>query len=291
MNGRMKAFLSPVILFVLVIIFIVTWHYFRNTITKKETEHFSYNVTRGDLKNIEKMSDVLEANYDRITEDLKLTLDEKIVVRVYPSWNTYEKGVRLSKWKDTWNILTSAQFGDIRILTPAYKDVEWWNEDVASEKAVHSFVHALMVRNHLDVNKMPNWLSEGVAEYETYKYNEKYLINLKKIVKEYEIPNKSILKKPHGGFESKTFNPGKNVKCAEVTIVVDGQNSQQFHMSYGDSFSYTVIDFIINNYGYEKLSKIIRKPKQYLEILEIKNEDEFYGNWLDFLEENYLSVN
>ena len=125
--------------------------------------------------------------------------------------------------------------------------------------AIHEFVHII-------VNKIndatPRWLNEGIASYEAKDNNE--------------------------GWIRKTIKDGLLNNIIPTFKDLDtGEDFETFFKRDGYQYSYTIVESIIENFGYDKLYSLIKSPNNFVDTLGI-TESEFQDNWIKYIKENYL---
>lgn len=265
----MKKLLPTILVTVLLIGGIFLWYSLSKMDVRSETEHFKFYSVFKDKKVIGDLADALESNYNDITNNLMINLDEKINVKVYKNMEEYKRGAAVSTWTDTWVSFSTGQLGDIRMLSPQDKEFEWYNMDFARNSIVHQFVHVLMLENYKDMNDMPMWLTEGIATYESQKNNVEYKNKVKEYIQRNEDFDFKVLSVSHKKKELKS-------------VYYDN-----FPKIGGYYYSYSIIDFIVTEYGYDKLKEICEDYTNYLNILEMTDENQFIEKWTDFLVTNY----
>lgn len=81
------------------------------------------------------------------------------------------------------------------------------------------------------------------------------------------------------GFIQKKINEGMIPSFSQL-------NSIKFAELGGYQFSYTIIEYIIENYGYEEMRKIIKSPNLIEEILGI-SKSQLEQDWIKYLDEKY----
>lgn len=267
----MRIYKGPLIFFLILVVGFSLWYFFYNMQIKKETDNFKIRSTYKDRKILDELSKYFDESYRSITHNLNIKLDEKITIRIYPSLHKYKRGVRNCTWSDTWIKFSSAQFKDIRMLSPNNEEIEHITKEKMIKNELHSLVHVIILNSNRNMKNMPMWLTEGIAEYEINKGDKEYIDNVAVIIQKNEIPDFNILKIKHD--KSNLRNIG----------------STPFNNVNGEKYSYTIIDFIVSKYGQEKLNEIIKDKnyKEYLTILGFNSEDEFITNWNQFLNTKY----
>ena len=100
------------------------------------------------------------------------------------------------------------------------------------------------------------WLNEGIAVYESGQMND----NMKKFITD------------------------KVIKNDIPSLKSLNENFDLHKGSY--PFSYTIVEYVIKTYGYEKLNLIIKKPDNIENILGISS-DEFEEVWKSYLIKYY----
>lgn len=265
-----KKYKGPFIFAAIVLVLFYMWYFLYNMQIKKETEHFEIRCTFKDEKIVDELSEKLEDAYKIITKDLNIVLDKKITVRIYPSMFHYKRGVRNCNWSDTWIFFSSAQFKDIRMMSPQYKKIDEFTHNDYIRSSIHSLVHAIMLKNDNSFNNMPMWLTEGIAVYETDKALNDYSEHVKNIVNNNDIPDFKLLSIPHDKSVLRTIN------------------STPFAKRHGHEFSYTIIDFIVKEHGYNKLNELKDYNDDYYKVLGYESKDDFVENWNEFLKDEYL---
>jgi hypothetical protein len=129
----------------------------------RKTGHFLFLYTVGDSSNVNVIADNLEKSYDRILRDFKLKSIPITTVRIYPSANSFHRGINFPNAPP--NILATA-FGkdDFRMISPNL--VNSIDREELLRHVIHEFTHCV----HLNISYSPNnprWLWEGVAMYES----------------------------------------------------------------------------------------------------------------------------
>lgn len=223
---------------------------------RKETQHFIVYYTEFDKRCIDKVSEVLENSYNRITNNFNQQLHEKLIIEIHPDHNQLHIALGFPNAPD-W-VRGGVGIGKIVIASPLNPPAgsEFYN---VLNTAVHEFVHIIV--NKINDNT-PRWLNEGIACYEAKDNNENWII---KTVK--------------NGLVNNIIPTFKDLDT--------GKDFETFFNRNGYQYSYTIVESIIKLFGYDKLHKLIKSPKSFEEIFGI-TEDELQDKWSDYIKENYL---
>ncbi|APQ75937.1 peptidase MA family metallohydrolase [Clostridium botulinum] len=124
---------------------------------------------------------------------------------------------------------------------------------------VHEFVHIIVNKINEDT---PRWLNGGIACYEAKDNDENWI---RKTVRN-ELVNNMI----------PTFKD-----------LDTGEDFETFFKRNGYQYSYTIVESIINLFGYDKLRNLIKSPNSFVEIFSI-TEDKLQDKWIDYIKVNYL---
>jgi hypothetical protein len=223
---------------------------------RKETQHFIIHYTEFDKRCIDKVSEVLENSYNRITNNFNQQLHEKLIIEIHPDHNQLHIALGFPNAPD-W-VRGGVGIGKIVIASPLNPPPgsEFYN---VLNTAVHEFVHIIV--NKINDNT-PRWLNEGIACYEAKDNNENWII---KTVK--------------NGLVNNIIPTFKDLDT--------GKDFEMFFNRNGYQYSYTIVESIIKLFGYDKLHKLIKSPTSFEEIFGI-TEDELQDKWSDYIKENYL---
>ncbi|NSW89832.1 MAG: hypothetical protein HPY74_03955 [Firmicutes bacterium] len=219
--------------------------------SRKETEHFKFFCMEKDVICLENLSGILEYNCKKILHDLNLTLEEKVEVKIYPDIKTFHEEVMEDADSPEW-LVGTAQSGLICIVSPLNPGPVH-NYASILKTAVHEFTHTLVKK----VNCKGVWrfLDEGLALFEAEQMDNKHKVILANMISRKKIP---------------TIN--------ELESDFIGQS--------GFIFAYTIVEYIIKRYGFDKLNELIRNPSDFRKIFNT-TEDEFEKEWVEFLNEYY----
>lgn len=217
---------------------------------RKETEHFRLFCTESDVKCLNDISKSLEDNYKKILDDLQFRLGKKVVVKIFPDIKTYHKLGLGKEDEPDWSVGT-ARHGELMIVSPLNAGPTHSFKSII-KVSVHEFTHIVIDK----INKnVPTIINEGIAGYESDQMSEHYKARLKESINENKIPTLNQLE----------FN---------------------FDKVGGYWFSYTLVEFIIKEFGWKALNRLIRHPSQVEAILGM-SKDEAWGKWVEYLKNNY----
>ncbi len=216
-------------------------------IQQLETKHFKFYSKDEDIGCLKDLSNALEENYIRITTDLKTSLNKKADIYIYSDLSTYHKAINQPNAQN-WEIASTTYDSNvIKMVNPLNADGFSYSDFMKT--IVHEFVH--IVEHNISGGKyVPRWLDEGIAAYESglddgvYQFisNAKY---------DNKIPSLKDLDTDAGTFG----NIG------------------------GYQFSYSIVEYAVNNYGYDKLTALIKAPSDFEKIFGFSIED-FEEEWI-----------
>ncbi|SHI71743.1 Peptidase MA superfamily protein [Clostridium cavendishii DSM 21758] len=223
---------------------------------KKEIEHFIIYYTDSDKTCIEDVCNVLESSYDRITTHLKKKLDDKLIIEIHSDFNELHNALGFPNAPD-W-IRGGVGKSKIIIASPL-NPPPGSNFDNVVNTAVHEFVHIIV--NGLNGNT-PRWLNEGIACYEAKDNNESWIIETVR-----------------GGLRSNIVPTFKDLDT--------GEDFEEFFKVNGYQYSYTIVEAIVEMFGYDKLCSLIKAPNDFVNSIGI-TENELQSQWIKYLEKNYV---
>lgn len=212
-----------------------------------ETEHFVFYCREQDKKCLDDLSNTLESNYDRITKDLKCKASNKITVEIYKDIDEVGRVTGLS-------CAGTAKNGKIQIASPYGAGIP---DSLMKIIIVHEFTHIVVSYINRSLYLYP-WLSEGIAEYEA------------------DGPPAADIRE----------NMVSRMVSGGDIPTIDDLNTFIYKSDDLYACSYTIIEFIVKKYGYDKLIKLIKSPSEIKDIAGV-TEDELYADWTDFLKKEY----
>ena len=108
----------------------------------------------------------------------------------------------------------------------------------------------------------PRWLNEGIACFEAKDNDENWIRNTVK-----------------DGLVSDMIPTFKDLDT--------GDDFETFFKRNGYQYSYTIVESIINEFGYDKLYRLIKSPDNFVDIFNI-TEVQIQDKWAEYIKKNYL---
>jgi RNA polymerase sigma-70 factor (ECF subfamily) len=213
-----------------------------------ESDYFKFYSKDQDKECIKDLSNTLENNYTRITSDLKTSLNKKVNIYIFSDLSTFHEAIN-SPDAPSWVVGTALPgTTTIKMVNPFNADGRPYADMV--KVLVHEFTHVVTMSINSDVHGIPTWLNEGVAAFEAEQYEGTV----------------EVLSK------AKSSNEYPTLKSLET-----GTNT--FGNIGGYEFSYSITEYIVKTYGYDKLIALIKSPSEFEKILGLSKED-FQKEWV-----------
>ena len=152
-------------------------------------------------------------------------------------------------------VVAAAKKNELIMISPLNPGSEHTYESLM-KAIVHEFAHTVVLNfRKQGLVGLPNWLNEGYAYYEGKQLNE----SQRKLV--------------HSQLLNKTIPSWDEIEKAD---------SYQFGNLNGYPISATIIEFLIESYGLDKLKQFIIEPKNVEKIYNMSKED-LENLWLKHL--------
>ena len=225
--------------------------YYDNGLTfslEKVTKHFLFYSEKKDKSCLKGLSISLESNFDRITTDLDCKIDFKTKVIIYPDIKTFHISTDLMHLDD--NFIGTATKKEIKIVSPLNPGPKHYYSEFFI-LIQHEFSHTVLYNIGEDI---PVWLSEGTAMLEAKQGNDDMI---SQIVAKNGIPS-----------------------------IKELESLDYFTSNYGHYYSYSLVKYIADNYGQDKLNLLIRHFSEIKATLGVDME-ELWKNWSDYLKKEY----
>lgn len=221
-----------------------------------ETEHFVITYSEADKACISMVSELLEGSYIEISNKLKKQLEEKLTIEIYNDIKQLHIALGFSDAPD-W-IRGGLGANKIVIASPLNPPPGSGFDNVV-KTAAHEFIHVLIKKINLNI---PRWLDEGIACYEAKDNNEEWI--------------KSTVRK---GLENNTIPTFDDLDTKE--------DFQTFFQKDGYQYSYTIVEAIVNTFGYAKLRSLVKTPDKIVDVFGI-TKNELQNKWIEYIRNNYI---
>lgn len=220
----------------------------------KESQHFNFYSTNGDIKVLDTLALTLESNYSRITNHLGIQIDKKIIVKVFPNLKSFHAAINYPDAPD-WAVGSSN--GDELMMVSPLNPGSVHTYASLMQVIVHEFVHIAVfyARGNKGVPGSPRWLHEGYAQYEAGQINEQIRKIAETSVKE---------------------------KTPPTWAQLDTVSVMEFGSMNGYGLSVTIVEFLVVTYGIDKLVLLIKEPEN-LEIIYGLSKSTLEKQWIQYL--------
>lgn len=212
-----------------------------------ESEHFILYSYEKDKVFLQDLSKALESGFGKVTKDLNCKLNGKTTVKVYPDTVTFH--IAIGKPNAPWWYVGEGSGGVISITSDM-------SHVSPSNVVVHELTHIITNSNF---GVLPEWLFQGIAMFEGK-----------------DTPVSTIESAVRSGVKSQNIPSLKDLNVDYWSFADKG----------GYNYSYVAVEFIIKEFGYDKLNKFLRSPYDYKNSFGL-TEDELNGKWVEYLKINY----
>ena len=220
-------------------------------VQQSESDHFIFYAAEQDKACIKDLIKTLEDNYTRITDDLDASLNKKASIYIYSDLSTFHAAINQPD-APSWVVgIALPGTTTIKIVNPSNADGRPYSDMM--KVIVHEFTHIVTMNINSDVYNIPLWLSEGIAVFEA----------------EQSEGTAEVISR------AKSSNEYPTLKSIE-----SGTNN--FGTRGGYQFSYSIIEYMVNTYGYDKVIALIKSPSEFEKILGLSEED-FQKEWIAHL--------
>jgi hypothetical protein len=206
-------------------------------------------ATAADRQTAQDILGAIKKNSTQVCDDLQTECQFTVVVEVYPDQASFDEYVMNPEMRGFFAI--SGQPHNIQMVSPANPGSHKISYNDGVSVAVHEFVHLALNKINPD---LPTWLEEGTAVYVG----------------------------PHNLYST---------VCQSVFPFELTPSFQQLEEDYNsvqapDLFAYTLVDFIVSQYGMDKLNLLLRSPDKLENILG-NSKGTFEVQWKQFMQAQY----
>jgi len=244
-----------IVVFIIILVLSIILNIPENRKEIKST-HFNFLFSSSiDSSSIVGLSKALENSYLKVGTNLNTIPAENIQVNIYAQRWRYVKAT--GNWSAS---------GNIEGISKLHFVENAWLESEISKIAIHEFVHAVVLKLLIEREpkpfnaerfdkkflNFPVWLWEGLSVYEAEQFYE---------------PNTLAY-----------FEEGKYPQIEELNNRVKGQKIY--------TCGYTIIEYILKEYGKNKLIELIESYGDLKIVLNVTDE-QFSSNWYNFIKKKY----
>jgi hypothetical protein len=221
----------------------------------KESQHFNFYSTNGDIKVLDSLAITLENNYSRIMNHLGIQIDKKTNVKVFPNVKAFHVAINQPDAPD-WVVGGTLNTDEIMMVSPLHPGSVHTYESLM-QVIVHEFTHIAVyyARGDKGVTGLPRWLNEGYAQYEAGQVNE----HIRKIVE------LSVI-----------------AKTPPTWTQLDTVSFMEFGNMNGYGLSVMIVEFLVVTYGIDKLVLLIKEPEN-IETIYGLSKEKLEKQWIQFL--------
>jgi hypothetical protein len=216
--------------------------------TCEETKHFVLYCTDVDKTVATVIALQLENDFERITTQLNHQPPVKIKVEIYSNLQSFHAAVGHQHGLE-W-FVGNASNRLLRMVTPLNPGPKH-SFDTLMQTTTHELTHLIV--DEITGLEIPDWLDEGIATYESGQRQAQFVAARM----EYDLP----------GIADLNFNAGTDTG----TIY---------------AFSYTIVEFIVQEFGYDRLVALVASAGNLEETLGM-SETEFEKVWQHFVVAEY----
>jgi hypothetical protein len=224
----------------------------------KASQHFDLYSSEPDRNVLDDIAKVLEENFRSVTDRLQTHFAERIRVYVYPDTRTFHAAIHVPDAPD-W-VVGAGGINELKMVSPMNPGTVHTYASLM-QAIVHELVHAavLNVRGERGLAGMPKWLNEGYAFYEARQMTD----DMRRRV---------------------YSNALRDTPPSWATL--DTASMVEFGDMDGYPLSTTIIEFLVETYGFDKLLELIRSPEN-LSTLYSTSRDSLEKQWVQYLKEMY----
>ena len=224
----------------------------------RETEHFVFYVDERDRSLLATLPIELEYAHARIAADLQHPLQQHVAVRIYPDFHRRNMAIgNPFPWPRAGG---NASPGLIETISPnAVHDPSF----APITALAHELTHVVVMEINPELRR--GWLQEGLASYEMDPSPSGYRASVKTTIQD-------------------DVAAGRIPSFADLNVVTS--NWPRFWQMHGYEFSYTFVEFVLNDYGPDTLNRLIRAPDDYRGVFN-RTEDQIWDEWVVYLKRHY----
>ncbi len=220
----------------------------------KESQHFAFYSTNGDIEVLDSLAIILENNYSRITNRLGIQIEKKINVKVFPNIKSFHVAIN---YPDAADWVVGSSIDDELLMVSPLNPGSSHTYKSLMQVIVHEFVHIAVyyARGGKESTALSRWLNEGYAQYEAGQINERIRESVK------------------SSFIDKTPPTWTQLDTASV---------MEFGIMNGYGLSVTIVESLIVTHGIDKFILLIKEPEN-IEIIYGLSKIVLEEQWIQYI--------
>ena len=220
-----------------------------------DIKYFGIYYGEADKECMYKIAQSLEDGRLRMAEIYGVTFEEKKQVEIHRGLSELHIAMGMPDAPD-WAV-GGYSFGKILTLSPLV-EAPYTDYDSLLRSPFHEYVHHVIFA----INPAtPRWLNEGISFYESRDHSMAWVAStVKQSAMDGEMP-------PLSHFDT-------------------GNDYQTFADHGGYQYMYSLVDFIVSDFGYANLIELIKSPYDFDGVFSL-TEEELWDMWTEFVAERY----
>ncbi len=203
-------------------------------ILRSSSPHFNYYCTLRDVAVIDTIRVLLETNLQRASALYNFSINDTIDVKIYPDFETFHDNVEWPTDDIPSTLVGQCVNGyELKIISPLNSEpVNSYSEMLIV--VVHESMHAFHFHITGAVSGSlypPAWLFEGFAVFEA---NQR--------------PNRDLIR--------------QRIADGDLPLIEQYENPDFFNANYGYHFCYTIHEYLLSAFGYDRVSVLLKYPNQ-----------------------------
>ncbi len=265
-KGILRIIIPPLILLLVIALYVGERYLFTNRSTRASSEHYEITATRQDSELSQYLLGPLEDNYKTVNEAMGFenkSVHHVIIFKTYKNYQNFLFNLD-PKWRDSYIGYVSAEGQNIKVTSTNAKDIEDYTRENLVTELQYENVLDILNHNRYSIEKEPMWLIEGIATH--FTADDSLKSDYLETVKHNDFPDmNTILAMPQG----------------RGTLM--SQNVDAFGQENGMAFSYYMVDYIINQYGYPTLKAIFDSPDNLFTEIEATSNQDFINKVQNYI--------
>jgi hypothetical protein len=216
-------------------------------------DYFDFYLQDKDKDALVDLEKTLNEYFIELTDIMQTTFADKIAVIIYPDIKEFHKAINFEDAPD-W-VVGAASKNELKMVSPLNSG-NVHNYESLIKSIVHELCHAVVInmREQGQVG-LPKWLDEGFAFYYAKQLTEEIKNDILNGAKQSEIPSWEFL---------------------------NNAGTVEFGDNNGYIFSASIVEFLINIYGYDSIRKLILHPNSFENIFGL-SEVELEKKWRNYI--------